>query len=41
MTGSYDGTLKIWDDRQMKTEVEDKSFDGKSIWDVKFNVLNG
>ena len=37
ISGSYDSTLRIWDERSMKTEVESRSFGGKSIWDVKFN----
>ena len=37
MTGSYDGTLKIFDERMMKSEVEELNTGGKSVWDVKFN----
>lgn len=37
MTGSYDGTLKIFDERNMKIEVDELNSGGKSIWDVKFN----
>ena len=40
MTGSYDGTIKLWDERNMKNEHEEISFGGKSVWDVKFNYDN-
>jgi len=37
MTGSYDGTVRIWDERNMKYEVDCLNTDGKSVWDIKFN----
>ena len=40
MTGSYDGTIRIWDERNMKCEVDMLNTHGKSVWDVKFNHNN-
>ncbi|CDW79351.1 UNKNOWN [Stylonychia lemnae] len=37
MTGSYDGTIRIWDERNMKYEVASLNTEGKSVWDIKFN----
>lgn len=32
-----DSTIKLWDERQMKSEVESISFNSASVWDLKFN----
>ena len=39
MTCSYDGTVRIWDERAIKGgEVEEISFPGKSLWDVNYDL---
>eukprot|EP00347_Sterkiella_histriomuscorum_P015376 403357250 len=38
MTGSYDGKIKLWDERNMRGgEVQSLDTGGKSVWDIKFN----
>ena len=39
MTCSYDGTVRIWDERNIKSgAVEEISFPGKSLWDVNYHL---
>ena len=37
MTASYDGTLRIWDERNLKSEVSCLKTEGKSLWEVNFS----
>jgi WD40 repeat protein len=40
MTCSYDGTVRIWDERNIKQgSIAELNFPGKSLWDVNY-VLN-
>jgi WD40 repeat protein len=39
ITCSYDGTVRIWDERFMKGgAVEELSFPGKSLWDINYRL---
>lgn len=37
MTGSYDSTIRLWDERMLKSEIDSLDLSGKSVWDVKFS----
>lgn len=39
LTGGYDGVMKLWDDRNLKQgPIQELSFPGKSIWDIKYSI---
>jgi len=37
LSGSYDCTIKLWDIRNIKSEICSLDFEGKAVWDIKFN----
>ena len=42
ITGSYDGTMALWDRRKMgRDPLLTKDFDGKSVWDLKVHPSLG
>ena len=40
MTCSYDSTIRLWDQRNIKNPIEELSLPGKSLWDIKFGGDN-
>ena len=37
LSGSHDNTVRVWDERNMKQEVQEINIGDCSAWDVKFN----